>query len=267
MQHMASTAEELRRAVCIPAALQSDAEDLEEAGNEVRPCPFLPAATIQSSGRPFAWMPFLRNGCRRTHMRLLFQVMLLDDETAPYVVGECLVHLPREQVEERLQTSGCHTSPAWHEAIHSEAVGRGGCGWSVGAGCGQARAGVGGKARWGAGFDQRPARHCAEWAPPSHSPTTRHPFLLDPARLAALDETQAAIKGLEGDIRSVKVQMAELKTLLYAKFGNSVSKWGWHTEEGTGPGVDAAWRPIGRAVRHVWWQRECSVAVQAGARG
>lgn len=33
------------------------------------------------------------------------QVMLLDDETAPYVVGECLVHLPREEVEERLQKS------------------------------------------------------------------------------------------------------------------------------------------------------------------
>lgn len=31
--------------------------------------------------------------------------MLLDDETAPYVVGECLVHLPREEVEERLQKS------------------------------------------------------------------------------------------------------------------------------------------------------------------
>ena len=29
--------------------------------------------------------------------------MLLDDETAPYVVGECLVHLPREEVEEKLQ--------------------------------------------------------------------------------------------------------------------------------------------------------------------
>ncbi|KAI7837327.1 hypothetical protein COHA_008842 [Chlorella ohadii] len=86
------------------AAKRSDAEDLEEAGNEV---------------------------------------MLLDDETAPYVVGECLVHLPREQVEERLQT--------------------------------------------------------------------------------ALDEAQEAIQKLEGDIRSIKGQMAELKTVLYAKFGNSIN--------------------------------------------
>lgn len=70
--------------------------------------------------------------------------------------------------------------------------------------------------------------------------TMRNSFLLDPARVAALDETQAAIKGLEGDIRSVKAQMAELKTVLYAKFGNSVSTWGWHTEEGTGPGVDGS---------------------------
>ncbi len=46
---------------------QADAEDLDEAGNEV---------------------------------------MLLDDETVPYVVGECLVHLPREEVEERLQKGG-----------------------------------------------------------------------------------------------------------------------------------------------------------------
>lgn len=49
------------------ANLQADAEDLEEAGNEV---------------------------------------MLLDDDAVPYVVGECLVHLPREEVEERLQTGG-----------------------------------------------------------------------------------------------------------------------------------------------------------------
>ena len=39
--------------------------------------------------------------------------MLLDDETAPYVVGECLVHLPREQVEERLQTGA---GEAWGQA-------------------------------------------------------------------------------------------------------------------------------------------------------
>jgi hypothetical protein len=31
------------------------------------------------------------------------EIMLLDDETVPFVVGECLAHLPREDVEERLQ--------------------------------------------------------------------------------------------------------------------------------------------------------------------
>lgn len=31
------------------------------------------------------------------------EVMLLDDETVPFVVGECMAHLPREDVEERLQ--------------------------------------------------------------------------------------------------------------------------------------------------------------------
>jgi hypothetical protein len=35
------------------------------------------------------------------------EVMLLDDETAPYVVGECLVHLPRDEVEEKLQQGVC----------------------------------------------------------------------------------------------------------------------------------------------------------------
>ena len=29
--------------------------------------------------------------------------MLLDDETVPFTVGECMAHLPREDVEERLQ--------------------------------------------------------------------------------------------------------------------------------------------------------------------
>ena len=31
------------------------------------------------------------------------EVMLLDDETVPFTVGECMAHLPREDVEERLQ--------------------------------------------------------------------------------------------------------------------------------------------------------------------
>ena len=33
------------------------------------------------------------------------EVMLLDDETVPFIVGECMAHLPREEVEERLQKS------------------------------------------------------------------------------------------------------------------------------------------------------------------
>ncbi len=44
--------------------VQAEAEDLEEAGNEL---------------------------------------MLLDDEAVPYVVGECFVHLPKEEVEEKLE--------------------------------------------------------------------------------------------------------------------------------------------------------------------
>lgn len=28
--------------------------------------------------------------------------MLLDDDTVPYVIGECFVHLPREEAEEKL---------------------------------------------------------------------------------------------------------------------------------------------------------------------
>lgn len=36
------------------------------------------------------------------------EVMLLDDETVPFMVGECLVHLPREDVEERLQKCEWH---------------------------------------------------------------------------------------------------------------------------------------------------------------
>ena len=41
--------------------------------------------------------------------------MLLDDEAVPLVVGECLVHLPREEAEERLQTRECGLmyAPAW----------------------------------------------------------------------------------------------------------------------------------------------------------
>jgi prefoldin subunit 4 len=31
------------------------------------------------------------------------ELMLLDDETVPYAVGECIAHLPKDEVEERLQ--------------------------------------------------------------------------------------------------------------------------------------------------------------------
>lgn len=55
-----------------PAILQSDVEDFEEAGNEI---------------------------------------MLLDEETVPYVVGETFVHLPREEVEERLQRGESSGAP------------------------------------------------------------------------------------------------------------------------------------------------------------
>lgn len=41
--------------------------------------------------------------------------------------------------------------------------------------------------------------------------------------VAALDEAQAGIKGVEAEIRQVKAQMGELKTLLYARFGSSIN--------------------------------------------
>jgi hypothetical protein len=44
------------------------------------------------------------------------EIMLLDDETVPFVVGECLAHLPREDVEERLQKCKYSTA-AFHSFI------------------------------------------------------------------------------------------------------------------------------------------------------
>ena len=35
------------------------------------------------------------------------EIMLLDDETVPYLVVECMAHLPKEDVEERLQKCKC----------------------------------------------------------------------------------------------------------------------------------------------------------------
>lgn len=34
--------------------------------------------------------------------------MLMDDELVPYVVGECFIHLPKEEVEEKLQQCEGH---------------------------------------------------------------------------------------------------------------------------------------------------------------
>lgn len=33
------------------------------------------------------------------------EIMLLDDESVPFVIGDCMVHLPRDEVEERLEKS------------------------------------------------------------------------------------------------------------------------------------------------------------------
>ncbi len=33
------------------------------------------------------------------------EIMLMDDEVVPFLVGEVFMHLPREEVEERLQKS------------------------------------------------------------------------------------------------------------------------------------------------------------------
>jgi chaperonin cofactor prefoldin len=37
------------------------------------------------------------------------------------------------------------------------------------------------------------------------------------------EEAEAAIKTLEGDISKIQTEMNELKTVLYAKFGNSIN--------------------------------------------
>ncbi len=42
------------------------------------------------------------------------EVMLLDDDTVPYIVGECMAHLPREEVEERLQKREFYRSNAFN---------------------------------------------------------------------------------------------------------------------------------------------------------
>lgn len=47
--------------------------------------------------------------------------------------------------------------------------------------------------------------------------------LLPPYCPAALDETQEQISGLEAELGDVRQQMAELKTVLYARFGNSIN--------------------------------------------
>lgn len=48
--------------------------------------------------------------------------MLLDDEAVPLVVGECLVHLPREEAEERLQALQ-DEARAEAKALDAEAAG------------------------------------------------------------------------------------------------------------------------------------------------
>ena len=140
---------------CAPPP-QAEAEDLEEAGNEV---------------------------------------MLLDDETVPYVVGEVLVHLPRDDVEARLQQGALR-----------------------GAGeAGRGQGGAGGAWRSGAGQKAVCAATIGALMPP-------RPLL--PLAPAALDEVQAGIKRVEAQMRETKGKMAELKGVLYAKFGNSVSVGG-----------------------------------------
>lgn len=71
------------------------------------------------------------------------EIMLLDDEEVPYVIGECFVYLPKEQVEEKLEQG------------------------------------------------QR--------------------------------ELQEQVDQLEEELKGIKVKMAELKTVLYGKFGNAIN--------------------------------------------
>lgn len=71
------------------------------------------------------------------------ECMLVDDSTIPFVVGECFVHLPGDEVEQRLQS--------------------------------------------------------------------------------LLEETRCDIDRLEGDLKDTQLEMASLKSTLYAKFGDSIN--------------------------------------------
>jgi chaperonin cofactor prefoldin len=44
-----------------------------------------------------------------------------------------------------------------------------------------------------------------------------------PLLYAALDEAQARIREIEGEMRDVRARMQELKTTLYARFGSSIN--------------------------------------------
>lgn len=71
------------------------------------------------------------------------EIMLLDDEEVPYVIGECFVYLPKEQVEEKLEQGEWDTcrarvnesSLAQHYSCSApaiEALQRDECGHNVG---------------------------------------------------------------------------------------------------------------------------------------
>ena len=133
--------------------------------------------------------------------------MLLDDERVPYCVGECLVHLPREDVEERLQAG--EAAPRIAAYTRPQQAGRRSVvAWTPSQGC--RRAGVALLA----------PRCSGGHASAGRSP--HGPSLLPPAAPAALDAAQADAARLQAEMAGVRGQMAELKAVLYAKFGSSV---------------------------------------------
>ena len=151
------------------------------------------------------------------------EVMLLDDETVPYVVGECLVHLPREEVEERLQAGARGREGGGTDGLEASVVGdtgsRHGMRMEERLPAGECLRGSGGGWQVGSRVFLASPPHPRPPIPPPPPPPPPPPLSLR----AALDEIQEETKGIEGQMRGIKAQMQELKAQLYARFGSSIN--------------------------------------------
>jgi len=106
------------------------------------------------------------------------EVMLLDDEIVPFVVGECMVHLPRDEVEERLEK--CELQ----EVIY------------------------------------------VPTAVLHYYLSFIHTFfnnMLSKIFIAVKEEAEEQAQQFQHEVNTVQTEMADLKQVLYAKFGNSIN--------------------------------------------